>query len=227
MVADVIKNNYDSSNDDGYILKYRVEDSYPAYYFLESIRKIDPKLDDTKLTLNFNGIRECEKGCTYHDNFVVNYVINFYDNALFEGKEINNMIVNENPLYTYNLIKKGKDETRENVNWEVEIKKYDGKEELVQIIGYASYNDNEESFVYDSFKIKYEEVLVDREFEFWIIMFSFIGVVIITFGAMYVYIYAKLEIGRRTLMLNSANNISLIQRSSDRTSGNTNPRQTI
>ena len=227
MVADVIKNNYDSSNDDGYILKYRVENSYPAYYYLESNRTIVPILEGTKLVLDFNGIRECDKGCTYHDNFVVNYVINFYDNALFEGKEINNMIVNENPIYTYNLIKKGKDDTIEKVNWEIEIQKYDGKEQLVQVIGYASYDGNEESFVYDTFKITYKEVLVDREFEFWIIMFSFIGVVIITFGAMYVYIYAKIEIGRRTLMLNNANNISLIQRSSDRTSGNTNTRQTI
>ena len=38
---------------------------------------------------------------------------------------------------------------------------------------------------------------------------------------MYVYIYAKMEFGRRTLMMNNAN-ISLIQRPSDRTTNKTN-----
>ena len=99
----------------------------------------------------------------------------------------------------------------------------------MQIIGYASYEDNEEIFIYNSFKIKYEKVIKDRTFEFWIILFSFVGIVIITFGVMYVYIYAKVEIGRRTLMMNNLNNtnISLIQRPSDRTSGNTNTRMTV
>ena len=123
-------------------------------------------------------------------------------------------------------MKKGEIQTKEIVNWKVKIKKYEEKKQLVQIVAYASYEDNEEIFVYDTFNVKYEKKLKDRTFEFWIILFSFIGVIIITFGVMYVYIYFNLEIGRRTLMLNNPN-ISLIQRPSDRTTGNTNSRMTV
>ena len=229
IVANVIKNNNNDNNDEeNYILKYRIGESEPEYYYLDKDRVITYTLTNYDLDMNFNGVKECEKDCTYHDNFEVNYFIRFYDNNKFGLKAIDSIIVNEKPLYEYSLTKKGKDETQEKVNWKVKINKFDEKEQLVQIVGYASFGGNVETFVYKTFKIHYEKILTDRSLEFWIIFFAFIAAIIITFIAMYVYIYAKLEIGRRTLMMNSSNaNISLIQRPSDRTSGNTNTRMTI
>ena len=229
IVADIIKvnNNNNNDEDDNYILKYRITESEPTYYYLDPDRNVTYELNNYDLNMNFNGVRECDKDCTFHDNFEVNYIIRFYDNSKFGTKKINNIIVNEKPLYEYSLTKKGKEETKERVNWKVKIKKFDEKEQLVQIVGYGSLDGNEESFVYGTLKIHYEQILNDRSFEFWIIFGSFIAIIIITYIAMYVYIYAKLEIGRRTLMLNNSNAISMIQRPSDRTSGNTNTRMTI
>ena len=227
IVADIININNYNNDDDNYILKYRITDSDPIYYYLDKNRNIDIELNNYDLTMNFNGVRECEKDCTFHANFEVNYNIRFYDNDKFGTKTINNIIVNEKPLYEYSLTKKGKEETQEKVNWKVKIEKFDEKEQLVQIVGHAFLDGNEETFVYNTFKIHYEKILNDRSFEFWIIFCSFIAGIIITYIAMYVYIYSKLEIGRRTLMLNNSNAVSMIQRPSDRTSGNTNTRMTI
>ena len=226
IVINAIKNNYNNRNDESYILRYRIGSTYPTDFFLDEERDISVDLDEYDLKMNFNGVRECEKSCTFHDEFTVTYVVKFYDYNKYKDKVIRNIILDEDELYEYNLTKKGEDQTKENVDWKVKIQKYDEKQQLVQIIGYASYEENEEIFVYNTFNVKYEKKVKDRTFEFWIILFSFIGVIIITFGAMYVYIYAQLEIGRRTLMLNSQN-ISLIQRPSDRSSKNNNSRMTV
>ena len=226
IVANVIKNNYNNINNESYLLRYRIENTYPSNYFLDKNRTIFFELNEYNLNINFNGVRECENSCTFHDDFIVNYTIKFYDYNKLSDKVIRNIILDEKALYEYNLVKKGEIQTKEIVNWKVKIKKYEEKKQLVQIVAYASYEDNEEIFVYDTFNVKYEKKLKDRTFEFWIILFSFIGVIIITFGVMYVYIYFNLEIGRRTLMLNNPN-ISLIQRPSDRTTGNTNSRMTV
>ena len=228
IVANVINNN-NNDDDDNYILKYRIGgESDPTYYYLDKDRNITYECQNYDLTMNFNGVRECDEGCTFHDNFKVNYIIRFYDSSKFGKKTINNIIVNEKPLYEFSLTKKGKDETLEKVNWKIKIQKFDEKEQLVQIVGYGSLDGNEESFVYNTFKTHYEQVLPDRTFEFLIIFGSFLLAIIITFIGMYIYIYSKLEIGRRTLMLNNPNaNISLIQRPSDRTTKNTNTRMTI
>ena len=226
IVVNVMKNNYNNVNNESYILKYRIADSYPTDFFLDKEREISFDLNEYKLMMNFNGVRECEKSCTFHDDFTVNYVVKFYDYNKFEDKVIRNIILDEKELYSYNLTKKGEDQTKDEVNWEVKIQKYDEKNQLVQIVAYANYEDNEEIFVYNTFKIKYEKKTKDRTFEFWIILISFVAAIIITFVAMYVYIYAKIEIGRRTLMLNTPN-ISMIQRPSDRTTGNNNTRTTV
>ena len=229
IVVNIIKNDYDKDRDNNinYFFKYRVQASDPGHYYLSSERNIENEIDNHILKMNYNPIRECQSGCTYHQDFIVKYVAKFYDKEKINMDSIGSILVDEEPLYENTLIKKG--DEKEKINWEFEIKENDGKEQIVQIIGYASYEDNEEIFIYNSFKIKYEKVITDRTFEFWIILFSFVGIVIITFGVMYVYIYAKIEIGRRTLMMNNINNtnISLIQRPSDRTSGNTNTRTTV
>ena len=221
IVADVIKNNYNNNNNENYILKYRIDNTYPGYYYLDSNRNISINLDEYDLNMKFYGIRECQSSCTFHDDFIVNYVLKFYDNKIIGDKTIRNIIIDEKPLYEYNLTKKGEAQTKEDVIWKVKIEKFDEKKQFVQIVGYASYQGNEEIFVYNGFSIKYEEKIENRDFEFWIIVFAFVGVIIITFGSMYVYIYAHMEFGRRTLMMNNAN-ISLIQRPSDRTTNKTN-----
>ena len=228
IVLNVIKTDYNNANNESYIIKYRIEDTYPTYYYLDKNRSIKFEVNGYNLNMNFNGIRECEKSCTFHDDFAVNYAIRFYEKKNINPNEIRNIILNEKVLYEFNLTKVGEAQTKEDVNWKVKIEKLDEKAQLAQIVGYASFGDNEELFVYKSFSFKYgEKIIKDRKFEFWLILFSFIGIIIITFGVMYVYIYAQLEIGRRTLMLNNANNISLITRPSDRTSGNTNTRMTV
>lgn len=226
IVVNIIKNDYkkDSDNNINYFFKYRVETSDPGHYYLNNERNIEKNLDDHKLTMNLNPIRECQSGCTYHENFQVKYVVKFYNKEKLKMGSIESILVDEQPLYEKSFVKFG--DEKEKIDWEFEIEENDEKEQIAQIIGYASYEDNEEIFIYNSFEIQYKKAVKDRTFEFWIILFSFIGIVIITFGAMYVYIYTHIEIGRRTLMLNNTN-ISLIQRSSDRTSGNTSSRMTV
>ena len=175
--------------------------------------------------MKYKRIRECESGCTYHENFQVKYVAKFYDKEKLNMDSIKTILLDEEFLYENELTVYGDNKTQ--IDWSLQIQENDGKDQIVQIIGYASYEDDEEIFIYDSFTFKYEVVKKDRTFEFYIILFSFVGIVIITFGVMYVYIYAKLEIGRRTIMMNSANNISLIQNPSNRTSSKTNTRTTV
>ena len=243
IVANIIKNNYNNANDVNYMLRYRISNSYPTYFFLDNERTISFKLNKDILSMDFNGVRECDKGCTLHDNFKVTYIVRFYDKEKVGNKTIKNIIVGQDYLYEYNLSKIGGDETSKKVNWEVYIQKYNKKEQLIQIVGYASLEDNEEIFSYETFNLKYDDEEKDdddddeeddeenrskNKFKFRIILFCFILVIIITFGAMYVYIYTQIEIGRRTLMMNSAaNNISLIQSPSYRSTDKSNSRMTV
>ena len=235
IVANVIKNNYNNEINNSYFLKYRVESSNPSNYYLDSNRSISYSLDNQFINMSHNPIKECQD-CSGNENFKVLYFAKFYDYEKIGNKEIRNIIIDEEPLYEYNLTKNGSSKTNERIKWEVEIKEKN-KTQLVQIIGYASFGDNEEIFVYNSFsfiekkkedeekKEPEEEDEYKRLFEFYLILFSFIGTIIISFGGMYVYIYAKVEIGRMSLSSNK--NISLIQSPSDRTTGKTNTRMTV
>ena len=226
IVVNVIKNTYIGVNDDTYFIRYRVESSNPTYYYLADDRNISYTIKNSKIKMSFNAIQECKSGCTYHDDFTIKYFASFYDSKKIGDKTIRNIIVDEEPLYQYNITKYyNKGENR--IEWEEEMKEVD-KEQLLQIIGYASYDENEEMFVYQAFVIVIDDnSTVDNTTEFLIILLSFIGIIVITFIGMYVYIYAKIEIGRRTLMLNSTSGkISLVQRSTGNIN-NTNPRMTI
>ena len=228
IVVNIIKNNYNTINNDNdinYFLKYRIQSGDPSYYFLNDDRTIQHTLESKDLNMKYNRIRECESGCTYHENFQVKYVAKFYDKEKLNMDSIKTILLDEEFLYENQLTIYGDNKTQ--IDWSLQIQENDGKDQIVQIIGYASYEEDEEIFIYDSFTFKYEVAKKDRTFEFYLILFSFVGIVIITFGVMYVYIYAKLEIGRRTIMMNSANNISLIQNPSNRTSSKTNTRTTV
>ena len=163
------------------------------FKYFQPNKTIDYSLKESKLTMNFEGIHQFESE-EPDSEFTVNYTANFYnqenDGAL---------------LYSYSLAKKG-NQTKGKVNWEVDIQKNDEKNQTVEIKAEASFNDIKENFGYDTFIIKYtekEEEKSDKTFEFWMIYFGFLGSIILTFGVMYVYFYATMEIGRNTLMLNN------------------------
>ena len=163
------------------------------FKYYQPNKTVEYSLKESKLTMNFEGIHQFESE-EPDSEFTVNYTANFYnqenDGAL---------------LYSYSLAKKG-NQTKGKVNWEVDIQKNDEKNQTVEIKAEASFNDIKENFGYDTFIIKYtekEEEKSDKTFEFWMIYFGFLGSIILTFGVMYVYFYATMEIGRNTLMLNN------------------------
>ena len=152
---------------------------------------IDYSLKGLKLTMNFEGIHQFESGDPDPD-FQVIYTANFYNQE-------NGAVL----PYNYSFAKTG-GEAQGKINLDVEIQKNDQKNQIVQIKAKASFNNTEENFTYKNFTIKYtEEEKSDKTFEFWMIYFGFLGSIILTFGVMYVYFYATMEIGRNTLMLNN------------------------
>ena len=163
------------------------------FKYYQPNKTIEYSLKESKLTMNFEGIHQFESE-EPDSEFTVNYTANFY-NQENDGAF----------LYSYSLAKKG-NQTKGKVNWEVDIQKNDEKNQTVEIKAEASFNDIKENFGYDTFIIKYtekEEEKSDKTFEFWMIYFGFLGSIILTFGVMYVYFYATMEIGRNTLMLNN------------------------
>jgi len=145
--------------------------------------------------MNFEGIHQFD-GEDPESNFTVNYTANFYNQEISE----------KTFLYSFTLNKTG-EETKGRIEWIVNVEKNDQNNQIVLIKAEASYNDDKENIEYDPFTIKYteKEEEDDKTVAFWVIYFSFIGAIIITFGVMYVYFYATLEIGRDTLMLNNLN----------------------
>ena len=163
------------------------------FKYFQPNKTIDYSLKESKLTMNFEGIHQFESE-EPDSEFTVNYTANFY-NQENDGAF----------LYSYSLVKIG-NQTKGKVNWEVDIQKNEQKNQTVEIKAEASFNDIKENFGYDTFIIKYtekEEEKSDKTFEFWMIYFGFLGSIILTFGVMYVYFYATMEIGRNTLMLNN------------------------
>jgi len=163
--------------------------SHESTYHLNNT-KVEYNLNELRLTMNFEGIHQNESDIP-DDGFKVKYTANFY-----------NQDNSETPIYSRSLDKEGKN-TKGRIDWTVDIEKNDQKNQTVKIMGEASYNGDTENFEYDPFYIKYTEEEDDKTVAFWVIYFSFIGAIIITFGVMYVYFYATLEIGRDTLMLNN------------------------
>ena len=163
--------------------------SYVSTYYQKN-KTVEYNLNELRLTMNFEGIHQNESDIP-DDGFKVKYTANFY-----------NQENSETPIYSRSMDKKGKD-TKGRIDWTVDIEKNDQKNQTVIIMGEASYNGVTENFEYDPFYIKYTEEEDDKTVAFWVIYFSFIGAIIITFGVMYVYFYATLEIGRDTLMLNN------------------------
>ena len=173
--------------------------------YYQKNKTIEYELDELTLKMSFIGIAQYESAEPSSD-FRVNYTINFYDKEKLGIDEIRALIDFEIPLYNYRVEKKGT-ETKGEINWEVKVQENNNKKQIVQLVAEASFEGNKEIYVYNSFVFSYnkeEEDTTDKKQEiFWIIFFSFIGAIIITFGVMYVYFYATIEIGRDTLKLSN------------------------
>ena len=167
--------------------------SFNEFKYILNNKTIVYNLNELKLTMNFEGIHQFD-GEDPKSNFTVNYTANFYNQEISE----------KTFLYSFTLNKIG-EETKGRIEWIVNVEKNDQNNQIVLIKAEASYNDDKENIEYDPFTIKYteKEEEDDKTVAFWVIYFSFIGAIIITFGVMYVYFYATLEIGRDTLMLNN------------------------
>jgi hypothetical protein len=174
--------------------------------YYQKDKTITTTFDKLKLKMNFNSIHQTESD-NPDPNFKVNYILNFYDKEKLDIDEINAVLEREKPLYKREYVKKG-NETKGSINWEVDIEKNEQKEQIAQLIANASLGDNNnEIYIYNSFRFTYKENKEEEEkkkedntFGFMLIFFCYLGCIIITFGAMYVYFYATIEIGRNTLV---------------------------
>ena len=204
-------NQKDNCKNNVYCFFQKNTEKNPSGYITDKLKyyqkdkNITNSLDKLKLNMNFTGIYESESGSISPD-FKVIYTANFYDKEKLGIDEIKAELLWETPLYNYSLVKIG-EETKDKINWIVNIKENNNKEQIVQVVAEALLEDNKEVYIYNSFIFNYsekkEEKNTDKTFEFWFIYFGFIGFIIITFGVIFVYFYSTIEIGRNTLMLNN------------------------
>ena len=180
------------------------------YYHLEN-KNINITRDKLKLSMKFIGINNL----TSEPNFNVNYTVNFYDKEKVGIDEIQAELTGIKPLYSFSILR---NKPESDMEWGVEIKKNDEKEQIAQIIAKATFNDIQETFAYNSFRFTYSEndkEKEDRKFEFWIIFCCFLGIIVITFIGLYVYIYSTLEIGRNTLIVNNLSTANFDESAAD------------
>ena len=167
------------------------------YYLKDKNVKINITDNGLKLKLKFAGIEQYKSQNPNFD-FKVIYTISFYDKEKI-GVDYIKAIIKKDPLYQYSLVKIG-NETKGDLDWIIDINGTDNQYQVGQLIGEASFKEVKEIYTYNSFTFKFnKEVKKDKTFEFWLILIGFVGMVIITFIAMFVYIYATMNIGRNTL----------------------------
>ena len=173
--------------------------------YYQKNKTIEYNIDGRKLSMNFTGINQYESE-NPSSNFQVIYSIKFYDKEKLGIDEIKAPIECMNPLLYYSLVKVG-EETRGKINWEVKVEENNQKNQVAQIVAEASLEDIKEIYIYDSFIFNYtkkdEKKSVDNTEAFWFIFFALIASITLTFGVMYVYFYATIDIGRDTLRLNN------------------------
>ena len=166
------------------------------YYLRDKNVNISITNNRLKLKLKFVGIEQY-KSQNPNSDFKVIYTISFYDKEKI-GVDYIKAIIKKEPLYQYSLVKIG-NETKGDLDWIVDINGTENQYQVGQLIGEASFKEVKEIYTYNSFTFKFtKEVKKDKTFEFWIILIGFVGAVIITFIAMFIYIYATKNIGRNT-----------------------------
>ena len=191
------------------------------YYHLEN-KNINIKRNKLRLSMNFTGINNR----TLEPKFSVNYTVKFYNKEDVGIDEFQAEYIEIKPLYSYSILR---DKPEPYIEWDVDIQENGEKEQIAQIIALATSTDNiKETFAYNSFRFTYtksDKENKDRILEFWVIYFCFIGIIVITFIGIFVYIYSTLEIGRNTLMINNISTANLDQ--SEAEAGEDVPRTTV
>ena len=169
-------------------------------------KNIDFSLEGKKLTMNFNGITKSSNLQNPFDDFKVIYIVRFFDKETLGIDNIQAIIELEKPLYRFAMIKL-EDEIQDKLSWEIEIQENNKKEQIVQLIAEASSKEKTERFVYDSFTFTYGlEKKEDKTFEFWLIFGGFVGMIIITYCVMTLYILFS-DKERLTYKINNASSI--------------------
>jgi hypothetical protein len=169
-------------------------------------KNIDFSLEGKKLTMNFNGITKPSNLQNPFDDFKVIYIVRFFDKETLGLDNIQAIIELEKPLYRFAMIKLD-DEIQDKLSWEVEVQENNKKEQIVQLIAEASSKEKTERFVYDSFTFTYGlEKKEDKTFEFWLIFGGFVGMIIITYCVMTLYILF-IDKERLTYKINNASSI--------------------
>ena len=144
-------------------------------YYLSN-KNIDFSCDNKKLTLKFEGVAQNKSQEPKYD-FRVIYTARFYDKQKLGVDNIQAVVDNEEPIYILPMIKLG-NETKDKVEWEINIKENKNREQIVLVTGEASLNENYQTFFYNSFVVKYVK---DRNLEFWIIFCCMVGIILITY----------------------------------------------
>jgi len=178
------------------------------YYLRDKNVNINITDNGLKLKTKFAGIEQY-KSQNPNSDFKVIYTLSFYNKEKI-GIDYIKTILKKEPLYQYTLVKIG-NETKGDIDWIVDINGTENQYQIGQLIGEASFKDVKEIYTYNSFTFKFtKEEKNDKTFEFWLILIGYVGIVIITFIGMFVYIYATMNIGRNTLLEVSGSGTGLI-----------------
>ena len=176
-----------------------------------SNKKIDYSIDGDKITLNFDGVTNQAKFREPLNEFKVIYIVKFYDKEKLGVDSIQGVIEFEKPLsHSAKVILQ--DEITEKMSWEVDIEKNDEKDQVVQLVAEASSKDGTERFMYDSFIFHYDSS-DNKKFIFWLIYGGMMGIVLLTYCAMHIYIFFKGEDSRPSLKVND---VSAVQNEEER-----------
>jgi hypothetical protein len=178
------KDNEKSLKSESNVNKQNKVQAATEYYQLN--KKIEIIQDNKKLTMSFDGVVQDPKGIPNND-FKVIYIARFYDKQQLGIDTIQSFIENIDPLYTRYMIKIGND-TKEKMNWEIEIEENSNRTQIAILTAEAMLNSKIEKFNYNSFIFKYEKKKKDRTNEFWIIFGGMVGIVLITYCAITIFI---------------------------------------
>ena len=176
-------------------------------------KKIDFSVDGKKLTMNFNSILNKNTLGTLgnpFDELKIIYIVRIYDKEKLGIDNLQAILENEKPLTRHAIVKLS-DEITPNISWEVEIDDNENKDQIVQLIAEASSIDGTERFMYDSFIFNCGE---DKHQDlFWIILAAMVGVILLTYVCLTLYILCKGDDTRPSLKVND---ISAVQSDEDR-----------
>lgn len=174
--------------------------------------------ENLQLKMEFDGINQFESEYPKLD-YRVTYIASFYDRESLGIDNIQSPLIGVEPLYREYLVKFGND-TKGKISWEIEMEKNDEKIQVAQIIAQASYLGNTEEFCYNSFYFKFKN---DKTTEFWVIFCGFIGIICLTFCAMFIFFLFAGKNERKSLQYND---INAIQNESERESRQDNSKTT-